>query len=44
MSQVVLTHYHEKDLQGEQLRYAVYPSHGSTAFINMIKHKTFTWW
>lgn len=44
MSRVVLTHNHEEDLQGEQLRYAVHPSHSSAAFINMINHQTFTWW
>lgn len=44
MSQVVLTHYHEKDAQGEQFRYAVYPSHSSAAFMSMIKHKMLARW
>lgn len=44
MSQVVLTHYNEKEPQGEQLRYTFHSSYGSATVINMIKHKTFTWW
>lgn len=44
MTQVVLSHYHEKHLQGEHLRRAVYPSHTSAPFINMVKCKTFSGW